>query len=263
MTAARRYGHRGVFWRSNPGIPYRPITAWQVWNEPNTPFYAKSGKPNARTYLRLLRYTSAAVRIGDPRARIVLAGGPGRKDDDGQSGGGRVPLEDYLDRLLRLRGARAAFDVAAVHPYASTVSRVGQKIERVRRVMRRRGEGATPLWVTEVGWSSGGQREHELVKDPATQARLLREAFRMLRANRHRYGLGNVYWYRFQDLPHPCEHPQGCWEDHTGLFTGEERPKPAWEEFSRSAGGSPLAGPLPPDEADAIRGRLLKGIGQL
>src|SRR4051812_17841395 len=51
--AALRYGRRGVYWRSHPELPYRPVTAWQVWNEPNFPGYWYK-RPNARQYVRFL-----------------------------------------------------------------------------------------------------------------------------------------------------------------------------------------------------------------
>jgi hypothetical protein len=42
-----RYGPRGTFWSSHPGLPYLPVTAWEVWNEPNLPQYWEP-KPSPR-----------------------------------------------------------------------------------------------------------------------------------------------------------------------------------------------------------------------
>src|SRR4051794_24461240 len=41
--AVRRYGFDGTFWTSHPALPYAPIRAWQVWNEPNIPNFWRSG----------------------------------------------------------------------------------------------------------------------------------------------------------------------------------------------------------------------------
>ena len=46
----RRYGPDGQFWASNPDLPYHPIRAWQVWNEPNLPVYWPNG-PDPAEYV--------------------------------------------------------------------------------------------------------------------------------------------------------------------------------------------------------------------
>src|SRR3954454_14648058 len=44
-----------------------PISAWQVWNEPNIPAFW-SPKPDPAAYARLLQTTGAAIRKADPKA---------------------------------------------------------------------------------------------------------------------------------------------------------------------------------------------------
>ena len=34
-AAVRRYGPDGGFWSQHPGLAYRPIRVWQIWNEQN------------------------------------------------------------------------------------------------------------------------------------------------------------------------------------------------------------------------------------
>ena len=46
-AAVARYGPGGSLWRENPGVPVRPIRAWQVWNEPTLP--ASEGRAPAPT----------------------------------------------------------------------------------------------------------------------------------------------------------------------------------------------------------------------
>lgn len=241
--AVARYGHRGSFWRENPGIPYRPVKAWEVWNEPNLPQFWTDGSPRVGEYAALLRLTSRAIRRADPRAEVVLGGMPEVK----KSRRDAIPGSRYLDRLYRIDGTRRLFDVVGSHPYAPGVPGVARKVDRLRRVMLRHGDAHEPLWITEVGWSSAGRR-HPLVKDPETQAGLLRRTFALLRARRQRYGLDTVVWFRWQDPEERClKNADGCWHDHAGLFTGDEWPKPAWSAFASEAGGQPLAGPLPSD----------------
>src|SRR5262249_33105354 len=64
----RRYGPNGTLWRDQPGLPKRPITAWQVWNEPNLPIYW-GDRPNAREYTAMLRAVGGALHAADPRAQ--------------------------------------------------------------------------------------------------------------------------------------------------------------------------------------------------
>ncbi len=57
----RRYGPRGSFWRQRPGLRRSPITAWQVWNEPNLPVYWPEA-PDAGEYTELLRETARELK---------------------------------------------------------------------------------------------------------------------------------------------------------------------------------------------------------
>jgi len=72
-ACVRRYGPGGTFCRANPRLPYYPVKAWQVWNEPNIKtFWAPHTNPAA--YVRLLRATSAAIKRVDRHAIVVTAG---------------------------------------------------------------------------------------------------------------------------------------------------------------------------------------------
>lgn len=59
--AVRRYGPGGSFWQQYPGVPYLPVTHWQVWNEPNgTVFW--NGQPSPWAYADLVKLASGAIR---------------------------------------------------------------------------------------------------------------------------------------------------------------------------------------------------------
>ena len=73
-----RYGEDGEFWGRHRELPYRPIKAWQVWNEVNfAPYWNR--KPNAREYVRFLKLTHDAIQSQDDGAKVVLAGLPNTK----------------------------------------------------------------------------------------------------------------------------------------------------------------------------------------
>ena len=74
-AVASRYGRGGTFWADHPGLDPMPLTAYQVWNEPNLPAYWRP-TDDAAGYLSLVRVTRARLRAVDPQALIVLAGLP-------------------------------------------------------------------------------------------------------------------------------------------------------------------------------------------
>jgi len=146
---AARYGRGGSFWRNNPELQPLPITAYQVWNEPNLPAYWRPHN-DAAGYLRLVRLTRARLHAVDPKALIVLAGLP-----DSRHG---TRMLDYVRAIYAQSGARTLFDVMALNPYAPDAGGVLEKLDQVRALMDRRGDRRTPIWVTEVGWATGGPR---------------------------------------------------------------------------------------------------------
>lgn len=243
-AAVNRYGRGGRFWQTRHGrlIPYTPVTAWEVWNEPNIARFWTACAPDAREYVALLRGAEAAIRAADPRADVVLAGMP----ELGQSRG-RMRMSDFLEDIYEVRGARGLFDVVAMHPYAPSVGGVDERIARIRAVMRRHGDASKPLWITEMGWSSAGPRSHVLVKDETRQARLLEQTFALLERRRARYRLETVVWFQWRD---PVRRHQasssGSWESGSGLFLAGGKPKPAWRAFTRSARGTASLEPIPP-----------------
>jgi hypothetical protein len=225
LAAAQRYGANGTFWTENPDIPKLPFTYWQLWNEPNSPSFWKP-KPNPKQYVKLLRGFESALKLGDPAARIVLAGlfmTPRIKNG--------IFLDRYLPALYR-NGARGLFDAVAMHPYSTTPRQALDAIRDVRRLMARFKDRRKQLWITEVGWASAGQRT-PLTVGRRRQARYLRQIFKLTAANRGRFKIGSVFWYSLQDLSGKL------WLNHTGLFTRGFSAKPAWKALVRLTGGSP------------------------
>ena len=61
----------------------------------------------------------------------------------------------FLEDLYQVPNFKGSFEVAALHPYGTTISEVARSIEHVREVLNQHGGRKTPLWVTELGWGSG------------------------------------------------------------------------------------------------------------
>jgi polysaccharide biosynthesis protein PslG len=221
-AAAQRYGSDGTFWRENPDLPKLPIVDWQLWNEPNSPLFWKPA-PDASGYLQLLRGFASAVRGADAGAQIMLGGlFPTPR--------GGIPMGTFISDLYR-GGGRGLFDAAAVHPYAATPRDAIASTEDLRKVMDGFGDSGARLWITEVGWASGG-RPSGLTVGPARQADYLTQTFELGAADRERLGLDGVVWYSLNDTPGPL------WPGHCGLFTVDGSAKPSWDALVELTGGA-------------------------
>jgi hypothetical protein len=144
-----------------------------------------------------------------------------------------IPAARFLARLYRLPGARRDFAGVAAHPYAATLSGVRTQIALLRRRMRAARDRMTGLWVTELGWASGGP-PHPLNRGLAGQAARLRQAFGYLVRNRHRLQLENVTWYSWRDNP-AVQAGLCSWCPDSGLMTADGTAKPALDAFAEFA----------------------------
>ncbi len=225
---AARYGHGGVFWKLHPTLAYLPPDYWEVWNEPNLRFFW-GGRPQPGKYLTLLRITGEALKSADPSAQVSVGG----LFEHARHGFG-LRASDFLNRLYRRPGAESYFDAVGLHPYGTKPRDVLANVKLARRVMRRHGDGATPVLVTELGWAVGGLG---LARSPfkATlrqQAHRLTRSFHMLAA-RPALGIRVLLWFSLQDGA------ENLWIYRMGLFNRAAQPRPAWYAFARVAGGHP------------------------
>jgi hypothetical protein len=133
----------------------------------------------------------------------------------------------------------------ALHPYVADAGTMFGQIEDLRRVMKRVGDAATPLYMTELGWGSDGF-ESRWERGPRGQARELDRAFAMLTENRNRWRIGGVWWFSWADAAGSC---QFC--DSAGLLTVDREAKPAWYRFNSWTGGD--ARVVPRASARALR----------
>lgn len=243
--AVRRYGRRGTFWRQNPGVPYKPITAWQVWNEPNFRGYW-NGRPNARSYVRFLKLSRRAIKKGDRRAKIVLAGLPETRLG--------VPGHLFLPKLYRAH-ARRYFDVISLHAYSRNPSGVLKAVRSVRSIMRRHGDRRKQLWITELGWATGGKVSKGTRKfktSKAGQAKRLRRTLAAVLRVRRRYRIGMFIWFSLRDRA-PERGERNWWAINTGLFSRAGLAKPAWKAYVKLTGGKPTL-PIAPARGAAPPG---------
>ena len=226
-----RYGPHGTFWSSNPSLEPMPITAWQVWNEPNLPDHW-SDQPGIRStasvpaYVRLLRAAHDALKAADPRATVVLAGLPDYS-------------WEYLAAIYKVRGARGLFDEVAIHPYTGTASGVIELLGRARGVMNKAGDRRKPILASEIGWPSSqgepGQTPPQISFGTTQegQAKRLARLLSLIDRSRRSLVLAGFDYYTWMGFE-----PGSIAFDYAGLSRltkGRVYAKPALATFTRGA----------------------------
>jgi hypothetical protein len=216
-----RYGPQGTFWTANPDIPKRPIRAWQIWNEPSLPSYWPGGSDPAE-YTRLLKATTPAIKAADPGALVVAAGLP-----DSSSG---TPLLSFFNGMEDA-GAASAYDVAAVHAYASDDEGTVQKVRDIRNAMSAHGD-TKPIWVTEFGWGTAGAPSPFGTDEPGQAMRLGCAVARLTEARTTLGIRGLIDWEWRDQLPAA---PTPRWANYAGLLRSDGTSKPGLAAFTQSA----------------------------
>jgi polysaccharide biosynthesis protein PslG len=222
---AKRYGPNGDFWAQHPDVPKVPIRSWQIWNEPNLPVYWADG-PSPSGYTAMLKAAATAIRGVDPSADIVSAGLPYSKDR-------RTLSPERFLRGMYAAGAKGSFTTLAVHPYSDTVSRMVVALNRMRRVLNAAGDTSVPIWVTEVGWASGGPPSVFTVT-PRRQAQLLSSTVRTLSRKRNSTGIKGLVVHTLRDQ-RPGANTHDYWGLHAGLFNLRGKAKPALAALGKAA----------------------------
>lgn len=187
------------------------VTHWEIWNEPDNPLFWKPA-PDPGAYAMLLRLAAAAIRAVNPQATILI--------------GGVYSFEPSFLRQVAEAGAWESFDVLAIHPYVSPsapeAGNLVAGVEAARAVADQ--YGARPIWVTEIGWSSGrGDRDPVGVVDEQGQANFMVRATLLL----WRAGVAKIFWYTLKDDP---GNPYGLVGVGTGYFD-YSRLKPAFVAY--------------------------------
>jgi RTX calcium-binding nonapeptide repeat (4 copies)/Glycosyl hydrolase catalytic core len=225
-AAVARYGPGGSYW----GTPYHeqygadatawPITAWQVWNEPNLPKYF-APTPSVDQYARLLQISHDAIKSQDPQAQIVLAGLVAYATNTAWN---------FLGNLYQVAGVKSNFDVAALHPYPPDLNYFRNAIVQFRGVMKQYGDGGKQLWLTEVGWGSDPPDQFRINQGLAGQNNMLSASYKLILSKRSDWNLQRVFWFYWRDPP--TRPPGSCsFCSSAGLLNYDGTAKPAYNTF--------------------------------
>ncbi len=192
------------------------VDSWEIYNETNNENHLRA---SVADYVRLLCAAYPAVHRGDPSAKVVFGGTSGND-------------YEYIDAAYR-NGAKGCFDVMATHPYNSNLSPLPEapsdhgwwfrNIDFVRDVMLQHGDGATPVWFTELGWSShANTAAMESYERGVTQSQQAQYALQALRITKRDYPyVDRMAWYAARD-----ETNSTLENNNFGLFTLDLQPKP-------------------------------------
>jgi hypothetical protein len=224
VAAVRRYGPAGTFWSSNPTVPKLPISAWQIWNEPNVTVWW-GGAPNAAQYVQMLFTVTPMIKAADPHAEVVTAGMPDNLNR------GSIRLADYVSQLYA-NGVKGTFDTVGVHGYDETPDGSVGLVQQVRSVMNANGDNS-PIWITEVGWGSSG-KPYRFTTDLVGQDANFDSLLGQLVARHAELGVRGVIQYLWHDSS-PQENVTDSWDKHSGLVFQDYSHKPAWDAFQRRA----------------------------
>jgi len=194
QAVVERYDGDGV--ADAPGSPV--VRYWEVWNEPNLAFFWRP-HPNAEQYVRLLRLCYQVIKTANPSAVVVMGGIAG-------NGVSYPPfaLEEEERNFLKQvyeHGGKGFFDVANVHLYPYTyqlerpelMTALQGALDEARSVMAANGDAGKPIWVTEIGFSTGLFPDDYQGEPDAVIASWLEKVYRQLD------GPEALFWYLFED----------------------------------------------------------------
>ncbi len=197
------------------------VSAWEIWNEPNTVNFFKP-RADAASYTQLLRAGYTAVK-GVSSSLAVISAGMAPATDNGRDIAPPTFLAGMYDA-----GARGSFDAVGMHPYTypylpndpSTQSfSAAQQMFPMHDIMVGRGDGGKRIWMTEFGAPTGTSPR---AVTPQTQADTVRI---VLDAARGTSWLGPAYVYSIRDSGGDTSDP----EQNFGLLNRDFAPKPAYQ----------------------------------
>ncbi len=200
-----------------------------LWNEPNLSFEWGMRPVEARAYVDLLKVAYRRAKEANPKV-VVLAGALAPTLEPIGSPAGLNDLI-YLQQMYDA-GAKEAFDALAAHAYGvlapleepPDAQRVNfRRVELLREVMTRNGDGAKKIYITEAGWNDS-PRWNQAV----TPAQRIENTLQALDWVKDKDWIEMLALWAFG-------YPQAThtFADNWTFVTDDLRPKPIYEEVKR------------------------------
>ncbi len=243
-AAVHRYGAGGEFWKAEEGkIPYKPVPAWEVWNEENMAVNNPGGKVvDPVAYAKFLKHTSAAIQTAQkektPGLGVpVLFGGL-----NSQTG------KDVVTYLQEAKGNGSLelgsyFNGLSLHPYAGlhgayTEQGVSGEIEHAHAGLAAYFP-SKQIWVTEIGWNEAipGKNPNQAEGGEGVSAELqslwLTQSFAWIKANAAALNIQSAIWFLYKDIA-------GAYgpKSYNGLRKENGEFRVAWYAFEEQTGAT-------------------------
>lgn len=192
------------------------ISAYEIWNEPNSAQYFQTSGDAAAAYTAILKAGYTAIKAADPNAEVV-GGVVGSVVDFGNI---TINPVTFINDLYA-DGAKGYFDALSFHPYHFTTpfsQQAGipntplEQLIAIRQLMIDNGDSSLRIWATEYGLPSalGGE---------AQQAQFVSD---FLNAWSKLSYAGPSFIYTTQDRPAGAADPEGTF----GIFRIDWSAKP-------------------------------------
>ena len=209
------------------------VDAWELWNEEDEGMFWAGGA-DPRRYAALVKAAYPAIKSVQPHDVVLTGPTTGNN-------------YEFIEALYR-HGIKGSFDAVAVHTdtgclvngpdvhYRDEQGRVGRfsftGYREVHAVMARHGDGAKPIWMTELGWNTQSGKcptaERPLGVSERQQAAFLTQAYRCLAADPF---VQVAVWFGIQDIP------GSRYAGGYGLFRANGSAKPSAAAFRGLSGG--------------------------
>jgi Repeat of unknown function (DUF346) len=236
-AVVHRYGYSGEFWQQNPNLPYRPVTAWEVWNEPNL----KKNNPGGATvqpglYAKFLKYTGNAIQLAQQQqsgsgTQVLFAG---------LISYGEMSVGSFLQQAkAAVPDLGSYFHGLSLHPYSFTngLGGVQTNVNDARQKLNESFSSSKGLWITELGWNveDYGDANHPKVSETAQRDNLT-ASFNWLKSVAVEKNLQSIIWYFYRDcVARGCAEPYK-WDYVMGLRRADGVFRLAWYAFQEQTG---------------------------
>jgi polysaccharide biosynthesis protein PslG len=210
-----------------------------IWNEPNLAQEWGYRQPDPAGYTALLKEAYAAIKAVDPTIQVL----GGALAPTLAPPGSEFAMNDlaYLQGMYDA-GAGDAFDILAAHSYGWTFPADAapapdavnwRRVELLREIMMRNGDGAKTVMITEGGWNDH-PRWTKAVR-PAQRVQHSVDAYEM--ALREWPWVEAVCLWAFR-YPSPAR----TYQDYYTFADAEFRPKPIYDALARYGRGEDWRG---------------------
>ena len=197
------------------------VAHWEIWNEPDHPIYWHP-QDSLEAYARLLKRIYPVLKEADPQCQVLI-------------GGLTNTVSNNLERLYEQAGAES-FDIVNIHPFVSPladrpVEELRRMVDHTRGVMQRYGDGAKPIWVTEIGCPGSAENQTWWLGKSLDENRQAEWVASVYAEALQWKNVEKIFWAFFRDTQ---DHFKDA-VDHFGLVRHDFTPKAAYAAYRAAA----------------------------